>query len=658
MTRSSAQSLGDIEDYLRVGRTTTLRLSPDGRLLASRRSELTSDGKTYVGRISVMDTATDVQRAIYVPIDIAPEFAFATASTLIVRGRAQGETWALWALALETPHAPVRVAAFPGDVTDFAVAATGALVAKVKVLSTQSLTADAEAATARASSGTSAIRHTTFPVRSWDRDLGPHQSVLVAFDDWRHPSTPRLLTPGIARELDGHPLDLSADGRTVLTGWHLPEPEGGRRSALVTINVVDGARRIIADERDVNFDKPRFSPDGRFVICERNELGSFDVSARTRLWLVDVESGSGRILAEDLDLWPTFPRWAPSSDAVYFVAEAAGRRPVYCVDIDGEMVAQPVRLTADDGCYSELTPDPSGVLFALRGTLAEPPCIVELDAGALDQLARRKEKTPPWGIPGALTEVSATASDGQPLRGWLILPAGASAATPVPLLLLIHGGPEQSWVDWAPWGYNPWILAAQGYAVLLPDPAHSTGYGQDFIQRGWGAWGEAPYTDLMEIFHSVLARPDIDGDRTGAVGHSFGSFMANWIAGHDGHKFGGIVSHSGLYDLERFADTTDRPAHWIRRFGTTEKPGNRYELNSPRRHIEKMTTPMLVVHGARDYRVPVGESISLWRDLFRRGIPGEYLYFPDENHYILKPGNVRVWYETMLEFLRTHVVDR
>jgi dipeptidyl aminopeptidase/acylaminoacyl peptidase len=254
-------------------------------------------------------------------------------------------------------------------------------------------------------------------------------------------------------------------------------------------------------------------------------------------------------------------------------------------------------------------------------------------------------------VPGQLTEVTATAADGTPLRAWLALPR---TDEPAPLLLWIHGGPLGSWNAWS-WRWNPWIMVAHGYAVLLPDPAFSTGYGTDFVRRGWGAWGDAPYSDLMALTDAAEARPDIDATRTAAMGGSFGGYMANWVAGHT-DRFAAIVTHASLWALDQMMTTTDAPYYWAR-----ELTAKRLEEHSPHRFADDITTPMLVIHGDRDYRVPIGEALRLWWDLLSRSTAGDgssrhkFLYYPDENHWILKPGNAKVWYATVLAFLAHHV---
>jgi dipeptidyl aminopeptidase/acylaminoacyl peptidase len=202
-------------------------------------------------------------------------------------------------------------------------------------------------------------------------------------------------------------------------------------------------------------------------------------------------------------------------------------------------------------------------------------------------------------------------------------------------------------------------MAARGYAVLLPDPALSTGYGQEFIQRGWGAWGGPPYQDLMAAVDAAVAHPSIDAARTAAMGGSFGGYMANWVAGHT-DRFAAIVTHASLWALDQFGPTTDGAYYWAR-----EMTPAMAQANSPHRFVENITTPMLVIHGDKDYRVPIGEALRLWYELLTEsGLPAaddgtsahRFLYFPSENHWVLSPQHAKIWYQVVTTFLAEHVL--
>jgi dipeptidyl aminopeptidase/acylaminoacyl peptidase len=260
------------------------------------------------------------------------------------------------------------------------------------------------------------------------------------------------------------------------------------------------------------------------------------------------------------------------------------------------------------------------------------------------------------GVDSRVERISATAADGTQIGAWLVLPSSASPSAKAPLIVNVHGGPLGSWNSWH-WRWNPHTLTARGFAVLLPDPAFSTGYGQRMIDRGWGQWGGNPYTDLMTLADAALTRDDIDAARTALIGGSYGGYMANWVAGHTG-RFKCIVTHASLYELTGFHGTTDHGPAWEHEMGDLYRDADGYRRWSPREFLAKIAefrTPMLVIHGEQDHRVPISEALQLWTDMRRLGLPGRFLYFPDENHWIAKPQNARLWYGTLLAFLDEHL---
>ncbi|HEX3924230.1 MAG TPA: S9 family peptidase [Streptosporangiaceae bacterium] len=548
--------------------------------------------------------------------------------------------------------------------------------------------ADRQRRKARKDAGVTAILHESNPVRYWDHDLGPDSLRLQvgAFapleeradagragdgagsgsgDGWDADEAEmevRELTPDAGRALDENSFELTPDGTRVVTGWATWDAAGNRIGEVHVVDVATGERRTLLAAPDYDFEAPHVSPDGRTVVCRRAGHDTYEAPGDITLVLAALDgegSAPPRDLLPGLDRRPGEVAWAPDSGAVYFTADDHGRRPVFRVEVASGQVA---RLTADHGAYDNLCPAPDGrLLYALRSAVDEPPTPVRLDVAGLTDAADRgvaRLAAPglPVRLPGRLEEIETTAEDGARIRAWLVLPEQASGAAPAPLLLWVHGGPVMSWNAWS-WRWNPWLMAARGYAVLLPDPALSTGYGQDFIARGHGQWGGAPYDDLMAITDAAAARPDIDQERTAMMGGSYGGYMANWMAGHT-DRFRAIVSHAGVWFLDQMFGTTDMPAYWRRMFGDPATQPERYLASSPHVHVGQIRTPMLVIHGDKDYRVPVSEALRLWWDLQGR-LPGaKFLYFPDENHWILGPGHVQVWYETVLAFLAEHVLGQ
>ncbi len=664
-----------LADFVALPRVTGLALSPDARRLAVSVQTLDPERKKWVSALWEVDPAGErAPRRLTrsAPGESAPVFApdgsllFTSARPDPAAGPDAGDPRpSLWSLPADGGEARpvvqhpggiggVTVAAGSGDVVVVASATPGAADAEQ----------EAERRKARKDAGVSAVLHEHYPVRYWDSDLGPDTphlfwaGQLPAEDPSAAPPEAlplRDLTPD-ARPPAGGGEDpaLSPDGSRLVLAESVPDGPAGQRNRVALLDTATGESRALVDDPLADVHAARFSPDGAAVVCVREALSSYTEPPDYTLLHVDVATGRIRDLTPGFDRWPSAPQFSADGTAVYFLADDDGRHALFRVPVDG---GEPVRLTAD-GAYSDLRVARDGsALFALRSAYDEPPTPVRLDPEApLQQPAGLPSPGALGPLPGTLHEVSATAADGTRVQSWLVLPDGASADSLAPLLLWVHGGPLMSWNSWS-WRWCPWVMAARGYAVLLPNPALSQGFGQEFVRRGWGTWGEAPYTDLMAAVDAALERPDLDAERTAAMGGSFGGYMANWIATQT-DRFRAIVTHASLWNLDSFLGTTDAAYFWEKEWGDPLGDPRRYEQNSPHRFADAIRTPVLVIHGDRDYRVPIGEALQLWYGLQKRGVPSKFLYFPDENHWVLTPGNSTVWYETVLSFLAEHVLDQ
>jgi dipeptidyl aminopeptidase/acylaminoacyl peptidase len=419
---------------------------------------------------------------------------------------------------------------------------------------------------------------------------------------------------------------------------------------IVSIDVETGRRTTLFDVESVDFEVPAVSHDGRRIAFVRAEFSTPSGPADQELWVADIDGGNATRIADGWDRWPSSLVFDADDRALIVTADHDGRGPVFRVPLDG---GAPTRLTTDDFSYTNVAVDTAtGDLVALRSSWVTPPHPVRICRDGATVTLTTPATLPE--VPGSITEVETLAEDGARVRGWLLLPDGASAEHPAPLLLWIHGGPLNSWNAWS-WRWNPALAVARGYAVLLPDPALSTGYGLDFIARGWNAWGARPYTDLLSITDAAEACADIDESKTAAMGGSFGGYMANWVAGHT-DRFRAIVSHASLWALDQFNGTTDNSWYWQSIFS----PQGMID-SSPHHAVRDIVTPMLVIHGGHDYRVPIGESLRLWSELAEHHAEPDgstrhkFLYFPDENHWVLGAQHAVVWYETVFAFLDQHV---
>lgn len=658
LSTSSRAPFHDLDEYVALPRLSGLALSPDGTRLVTTVAQLNDKRTEYVSAVWELDPA-GAQPARRLTRgtkgESAPAFA-ANGDLLFIAVRPTPDDdeppAALWRLP-STGGEAAQVLALPGGVEAVRPAREEDVVVVRSPLmpSARTIDDDRRLRSLRKDNKITAILHTGYPIRHWDSDLGPGEPHLLGValtDDSARGEDVRDLTPAPGAALRDSDFDVSSDGRFLVTTWQRPAPGASRHSVLMRIDLDSGERTVVVEEAAADVWSPAISPDGSTVVYLRETFSTPDTPPRITLGCIRF-GDSPRVLTDDWDRWPASVTWLRDGSAVIVTADQDGRAPVFRVDLADGAVTQ---LTFDDYCYSDAVVAAGGVLFALRSSYAAPPHPVRIDPdGAITELPCAA--SPP--LPGTLTELETTSADGTRVRSWLALPAGNGEA---PLLLWIHGGPLASWNVWS-WRWNPWLLAARGYAVLLPDPGMSTGYGQDFIARGWGAWGGAPFEDLMALTDAACTHPRIDASRTAAMGGSFGGYMANWVAGHT-DRFDAIVTHASLWALDQFGATTDSSYYWLR-----EMTRDMAQANSPHRHVGDIRTPMLVIHGDKDYRVPIGQALRLWYELLTHSAlpadadgdsPHRFLYFPSENHWVLTPQHAKIWYQVVIGFLARHVL--
>ena len=702
----------DLAHYVAIPRVSGLALSPDGSRLVTTVATLNRKGTGYASALWELDPAgqrpahritRSVKGEAGAAFGVGGDLYF-TSARPDPDGEDDEPRAALWHIPAHGGEARVvlsRAGGVGGVVC--AHAADRTLVVAGLLPGATSEEEHATLAKRRKDAGVDAILHSGYPVRFWDHDLGPDRPHVFVLEDGpapgggaagsgrtddaagtgvgagtadavddpadeREPDAPlpgttdrvpevhlRLLTGGLPAPLHEPSPVLAPDGSFALVGVTVPQARADLREGIARIDLASGEVRTLVDSEGAEAQAGPVSPDGTRAVVVVDRVTTPTEPPMPRLHLMDTTSGELEPLAPEWELWARPVAWLPDGSAVLVVADADGRCPVFRVDVASGEVTQ---VTRDYAAWSELVVAPDGAsAYGVRSSYLFPPEVVRLDlaSGEVTPLPGPVERPT---IPGRLEEVETTAEDGTRVRGWLALPEGEAGPEGHPLLLWIHGGPLSSSNAWS-WRWNPWVMTAQGYAVLMPDPALSTGYGQDFIQRGWGAWGDAPYTDLMAITDAVETRDDVDASRTAAMGGSFGGYMANWVAGHT-DRFRAIVTHASLWGLDAFGSTTDAGFYWNR-----EMTPQMSEKHSPHRYVEQITTPMLVIHGDKDYRVPIGEGLRLWYELLSRsGLPAEadgstvhrFLYFPQENHWIMAPQHAKVWYAVVLAFLAEHVL--
>ncbi|WP_426997720.1 prolyl oligopeptidase family serine peptidase [Pseudarthrobacter sp. N5] len=678
----------DLDHYLAIPRVSGLALSPDGRRLVTTVSTLNVKATEYVTALWELDPAGEAhaRRITRSAKGEAGAVFAANGDVYFTSARPDPESPeadpvnALWLLPSGGGEARVVLSRAGGVGAVMAAKDAHATFVTASVLAgSTDEENDEERRKGRKDNKVAAILHSEYPVRYWDADLGPGQPRSFAVEPGEEPvpgkpstvdSAPPLklrnLTPDAGGRLREAEQVVSPDGKTIYSSFARPLVKADIRSVLIAIDVATGTQKVLLDQEGMSYFPGPVSPDGAtLVVMSESDTTPFE-APQVKIHLLDVSGtdiGHANLtpLAHSWDRWAHPCTWLPDGSAVLVIADDDGASPVFRINVAaGAARGSVTRVTPDAAAYTDVVVSPDGLsAYALRSSYEFPPEAVRIDL-ATGEATRLPAPAARPALQGTLERVETAAADGSRIPAYLALPEGASADNPAPLLLWIHGGPLASWNAWT-WRWNPWLLAAKGYAILLPDPALSTGYGQAHVQRGWGDWGKAPYTDLMAVTDAVEQRPDIDETRTAAMGGSFGGYMANWVAGQT-DRFKAIVTHASLWALDQFGHTTDASQYWLK-----EMTAEMAKENSPHLHVENISTPMLVIHGDKDYRVPIGEGLRLWYELLSNSrlaadengqTPHRFLFYPDENHWILQPQHAKVWYGVVEHFLARNVLGK
>jgi dipeptidyl aminopeptidase/acylaminoacyl peptidase len=400
---------------------------------------------------------------------------------------------------------------------------------------------------------------------------------------------------------------------------------------------------------------PRLSPDGTRLAYLAMRRPGYE-SDRNEVVVRDRQTGAEHTFTLRADAGPRGDRspddlvWSPDGTTLYCTAEHMGQKAIFAMSAETGKAS----ILVGEGTCSDPRPLGSGrVLYAMNHMLG-PTELYAVAAGGgasvrVTHLNDGKVAATRFGRP---ERFSFTGARGDTVWGYLTYPVDFDPAKKYPVAFLIHGGPQGSFGNDFHYRWNPQAYAGAGYAVVSVDFHGSTGYGQAFTDAINDDWGGAPFEDLMKGLDFALARYSfLDKSRVGALGASYGGWMINWIEGHT-DRFKCLVCHDGNLD-ERMAyyDTEELWfPEWEHRGTPWENPAG-YAKANPIEFVKNWKTPMLVIHGMKDFRIPYSQGIGTFTALQRRGIPSELLIFPDENHFVLKPGDSIQWHETVIGWL-------
>jgi dipeptidyl aminopeptidase/acylaminoacyl peptidase len=437
--------------------------------------------------------------------------------------------------------------------------------------------------------------------------------------------------------------DLSPDGSQVaLTINITPPPYTGFLNNDIHLVPTDGSGtlRNITEGNPGDDSSPSFSPDGRSLVFTRLKMPYY-CGEVGKLWRHDLATGKNTALTDAIDLSLSDVEFSADGTTLWVTAEDKGVVPIYKLKADGTGLTTVYK----EGTSSSLKAEGGRIVF-LNDNTNRPNELFSLDpkSGAVRQLTRFNEALMAQLDLGTVESYWYDGADGDKVQGWLILPPGFDAAKTYPLVQLMHGGPHTMVRDTWSYRWNPHVFAAPGYVVTWVNRHGSTGFGQQFAQSILNEWGVKPLDDILRSTDHLLARfPNIDPKRMAAAGGSYGGYMAAWTAGHT-DRFACLIDHAGVNDFitQYGADVT--PFGFTQVLGGT--PWNNPEgmqKNNPVTYAKNFKTPMLILHGELDYRVPYVNGTALYAIFQAMNIPSRLVIYPNENHWILSPQNSIHW---------------
>lgn len=496
---------------------------------------------------------------------------------------------------------------------------------------------------------------TTLLYRHWTTWQGARRSHLLTLPI--SGGSVKDLTPG-NRDVPpfslGGPDDyaISPDGAEVCYVMNSDEvPATSTNSDLYVVSIAGGASKKITVNPAADTG-PQYSPDGKYIAYRAQFRPGYE-SDRWRLMLLERATGKVVNLTEALDRWVSSFTWSPDSSRLFFTAEDRGRQSIQFIPVNGG--ASRVAVSGDSHLDDmQLTPDGKTMIYTQQSGSSPVEIFRAASSGgpavALthlnDSVLESHQLTP-------LEEFWTEGVESARVQSFMVKPPDFNAGRKYPALLLIHGGPQGSWGESWTYRWNAQVFAAAGYVVVMPNPRGSTGYGQKFIDEINGDWGGRAYDDVMAVTDYAAKLPYVDASRLTAAGGSYGGYMIDWILGHS-QRFKALISHAGVYDLRSEATETEELWFPIWEFGGMpwDNP-EMYARWSPSHFAKEFKTPTLVMHGELDFRVPYGQGLQLFTALQLQKIPSKLLVFPDEGHWIQKPQNSLLWYNTFIDWLNT-----
>ncbi|HEY0783627.1 MAG TPA: S9 family peptidase [Thermoanaerobaculia bacterium] len=654
-----------IEDMLAMDRITDPRPSPAGDriVFVLRTTDLANNkGKTDLWMVGVdgsglhrftADAASDAAA------DTDPRWSTDGKSVYYLSTRSGSSQ--VWRLAADGAAAPQQVTDLPLDVSSLQISPDGRHLAfSLEVFPECPTLACTRERVDKAEK--SKVKGHLYPdrvgfVRHWDTwSNGTRNHLFVLPIDGK--GTPVDLSKGMNADTPSKPFGgaeefaFSPDSKTVVFA---ARDAGGEEPWSTNFDLyqvaIDGSgeRRNLTAKNPAWDTQPAFSPDGKTLAYLAMRRPGYE-SDRYRIMVRDLQSGQERVLAEEWDRSATSLLFAPDGKTIFATADDLGQAPVFAIDL----ASGKAKRLVETGTVAAPTLAGKKLVFTVDSLRAAAEIYsVNLDGSGLTQVTHVNDAKLAATRMGEVEQFQFAGWNGEPVYAHVVKPADYEAGKKYPLAFLIHGGPQVSMGNHFHYRWNPEFYAGAGFAVLLIDFHGSPGYGQAFTDSITEDEGGKPLVDLQKGLAAALARyPWIDGGNACALGASYGGFMINWIAGNWPDPWKCLVTHDGILDQRTMYYSTEEIwfPEWEHGGPYFQHPDN-YERDNPVRFVDRWKVPTLVIHDGLDYRIPITEGLGVFTALQRRGIPSEFLTFPDENHWVLKPQNSIRWHNEVLSWL-------
>jgi dipeptidyl aminopeptidase/acylaminoacyl peptidase len=452
-------------------------------------------------------------------------------------------------------------------------------------------------------------------------------------------------------------FEFSPDGNELALSLKLVNnPAESTDSGVYTISINGGTLNHITPGMPGYDMEPRYSPDGRFIAFHSMERASFEAD-RNRIMLYARSGGGIREVTSGLDQTAHNGTWSDDSRTLFFSSETRGTDQLYAIDAESSGLRQ---VSKGRFNYSLVAPVPGTSLLLVRQQSMLRPtelALVDTQSGEVNTITDVNGPIfEDLELP-TVEERYFTATDGKQIHNWVILPPGyeEEADKKWPMLTYCQGGPQGQIGQWFSYRWNFHLMAAKGYVVLAVNRRGLPGFGREWNDQISGDWGGQAMQDILASTDAMLADPKIDRERVAAIGASFGGYTVYWLMGNSGNRFCSMIAHCGVYNLESMYGSTEELffVNWDLGgpFWSSKEVAAKYAEFSPHKFAGNWKTPLMVIHGEKDFRVPVTQGMEAFTAAQVQGVPSRFLYFPNEGHWVLSPQNGVLWGRVFFDWL-------